>query len=624
MVTSICKDVYKAGILQEKIEREKMGLDNKAIETLAVNAVKNSIVTSEYLDQFIAENDKEPSWDGFVYIYRNKSKKKSNLKGRMPVQVKGTECEDHSKSKISFSMSTIDLRNYLYDGGCILFVVYIGNKGLTNKIYYVELTPIKLRQLLIEANKQDDKTVYLKEFPNDNNKKATIFFNCLENCRKQASFIEGKLLTLEELEQQGVLENLVIPISGVGIEDPQMALIKNEVYIYAKIKGSSIPQPLNMILKNVCTQQTIDAMITIGDKLFYTKYNIVKAENEVTWCFGESFTMKFYGEGKPCKINYKNSDKIRVMAKDLDFMLEYLANGYFMINNIKIPFDYSGMKSSNFNVEEEKEHLNFAKNVVKVLDMLGCSEDIDINDMNDEDWRNLSRLITAFLDKKPVKGLKEDLPSVICLKVGKLRFAVYLKKCEEKGTYQIYDFFKTYIPVVFEDKNNIGEMLTISQFGILREKDLLTISNIDFDVLLPSFQEVEHNYETYNRANWFLIELLNAFDKARGSRKDQILKTSIDFSNWISEAPDEEFDYQVKLLNKLQTVKRWRDFNNDEITILYNLVENPDTREDCIVGAYLLLGLQQAAEIHFAKLTEEEQKNFKEFPIYHFWKIENS
>ena len=215
-----------------------MGLDNKAIETLAVNAVKNSIVTSEYLDQFIAENDKEPSWDGFVYIYRNKSKKKSNLKGRMPVQVKGTECEDHSKSKISFSMSTIDLRNYLYDGGCILFVVYIGNKGLTNKIYYVELTPIKLRQLLIEANKQDDKTVYLKEFPNDNNKKATIFFNCLENCRKQASFIEGKLLTLEELEQQGVLENLVIPISGVGIEDPQMALIKNEVYIYAKIKGS--------------------------------------------------------------------------------------------------------------------------------------------------------------------------------------------------------------------------------------------------------------------------------------------------------------------------------------------------------------------------------------------------
>ena len=41
-------------------------MDKKAIETLSVNAVKNSIVTSEFLDQYIADNDKEPSWDGAV------------------------------------------------------------------------------------------------------------------------------------------------------------------------------------------------------------------------------------------------------------------------------------------------------------------------------------------------------------------------------------------------------------------------------------------------------------------------------------------------------------------------------------------------------------------------------
>ena len=100
-----------------------MPLNSKSIETLSVNAVKNSIVTSEFLDQFIADNDKEPSWDGFVYIYGDKSKKKSTLKGRMPVQVKGKECDDHSKETISFSMTTVDLKYYLYDGGCVLFVV---------------------------------------------------------------------------------------------------------------------------------------------------------------------------------------------------------------------------------------------------------------------------------------------------------------------------------------------------------------------------------------------------------------------------------------------------------------------------------------------------------------------
>lgn len=134
-----------------------MSLDSKAIEILAVNAVKDSIVTSEYLEPFISENDKEPSWDGAVYIYGDKFKKKNTLKGRMPVQVKGKQCNDQLKcnnqlkSEISYLISTVDLRNYLHDGGCMLFVVYIYNRGETNKIYYSELTPIKLRRLLDES-----------------------------------------------------------------------------------------------------------------------------------------------------------------------------------------------------------------------------------------------------------------------------------------------------------------------------------------------------------------------------------------------------------------------------------------------------------------------------------------
>ena len=156
------------------------------------------------------------------------------------------------------------------------------------------------------------------------------------------------------------------------------------------------------------------------------------------------------------------------------------------------------------------------KKVVKVLDLLGCTDDININDMQPEDWRNLNRLIVAFIDKKPVSGLKHDLPPVCCVKVGKLRFVVYLKKSggSNSGKYEVYDFFKTEFSVAFDDKD--GNKLPISQFCILHTQDFLTLSNMDFDVLLPSFQKAEHHYETYNRANWFLLELLAAYDKAEG------------------------------------------------------------------------------------------------------------
>ena len=202
-----------------------MLLDRKAIETISVSAVRNSIVTSPFLDQFIADNDKEPSWDGNVYIYEDTSKKKNKLKGRLPVQVKGKICADFSADEISYSMDVSDLRNYLYDGGVVLFVVYMNASGTATQIYYSELTPLKLRFELDNAKAQKSKTVKLKKFPEDGNKKATIFLNCLQNCQKQASFTDAKLYSLEELEKTGLLESLTIPLVGAGVFDPKMLLV---------------------------------------------------------------------------------------------------------------------------------------------------------------------------------------------------------------------------------------------------------------------------------------------------------------------------------------------------------------------------------------------------------------
>lgn len=596
-----------------------MALKKKDIEIISVSAVKNSVVVCEFLEPIINERDKDPSWDGEILIYKNKTKKKEYLKGRMPIQVKGTECENHSKREISFLMSTVDLRNYLYDGGCVLFVVYIGNGGLTNKIYYVELTPIKLRQILEEAKGQRSKTVYLKEFPSDNNKKATIFLNCLQNCQKQASFTEGKLLSLEELQKLGKVENIFIPVAGVGIKDTEMALFDNELYLYAKIKDSSIPQPIKMLPKDIQTETDVAAKITIDDRLFYTEYKVIKKANTVTLLFGHSFKVEFNKENQRCNINYKNSDNIRDLAKDLDFILTYIDKGYFKINDEVVPFDYDEADFSKFKTKRQIDILTAAQNIVKVLDMLGCDEDINRKDIDDEGWRNINRLITAFIYKKPIDGLKENLSPLSSIKVGNLRIAICLKKCEKPGEYEVYDFFKTELSVAFEDES--GKMIPISQYSILKANDFLTISNMNFDVLLPSFQKSELHKETYARANLFLLELLNAYDDAVDeTKKKKILNVCEGFSDWLFDIDEEYLDYPTRLLNRLQTIKRRRSLNIEEVSALYELIENKVTYEEAVIGAYLILDNQQAAEIHLSRLTKERQDAFKEFPIYRFYK----
>ena len=115
-----------------------------------------------------------------------------------------------------------------------------------------------------------------------------------------------------------------------------------------------------------------------------------------------------------------------------------------------------------------------------------------------------------------------------------------------------------------------------------------------------------------------MLELLEAYDKSNS--KVELLSVARAFSDLIFALNDEILPYDVKLLNRLQIEKRERSLTIDEVKELYQVIEAPDVREAVLVGAYLLLGQQTAAELHFEKLDEGLQKEFKKYPIFHFWK----
>lgn len=595
-----------------------MTLDKKAIETISVNAVRSSIVTSPFLDQYIADNDREPSWDGHVYIYEDTSKRKNKLKGRLPVQVKGRVNADFSFDEISYSIEVSDLRNYLYDGGAVLFVVYINNIGTATQIYYLELTPLKLRILLDEAKEQKTKTVKLKKFPTDGNKKATIFLNCLQNCQKQSSFTDAKLYSLDELEKTGLLEGLTIPLVGAGVFDPQSLLLTSEAYLYANIKGSAIPQPVEFLSNMMLfTQEEIVKDVIIDNVIYYTKYHVIKSAENTTVRFGESFSMTFENDKAGCKINYKNSSKIRVLVADLGFLLNYIEKGYFQVDDVRFPFDATGANFKNFDIDQERDRLLFAQRSVKTLDMLGCREDIDLSTLSEGDMRNLTRLAVAFIDKEPVSGFKPNLPPVLLMPIGDLKFALVFRKRKKPGEYSVFDFFRSDINIAYEDSN--GEMIPTSQYAILHAADLLKIQNIRPELFLPSFQKVETD-DKYTRANWFLLELLEAYDKSNDTRQD-LLKAAGELSKWLFDVSENYLDYHVKCLNRYQVLKRERGLNIDEIAELWKIAEDNTADDIYKLGAYLLLDQQIPAEHYFAKLSPKMQNEFREYPIFRYFRV---
>lgn len=64
--------------------------DSNNIEGIAVRAVQEYFSSSSVVDaEHLKTGDKELAWDGELHLFKNGEKKKENLIGMIPTQVKG-------------------------------------------------------------------------------------------------------------------------------------------------------------------------------------------------------------------------------------------------------------------------------------------------------------------------------------------------------------------------------------------------------------------------------------------------------------------------------------------------------------------------------------------------------
>lgn len=581
-------------------------------EIVATSAVKLSIAQTDILVPFINEGDREPSWDGTVYIHKDKSRSKDGLK-RVSVQVKGKACASFAEKEINYPVNLIDLKNYLYDGGVIFFVVYIADNGNSTKIYFNTLTPIKLRMLVGNGEKQGSLEVKFKEFPADNIKKISIFLNFYEDKSKQASFVFGKLPTLDELQEQNILEAITFSVTAYGDDkrDPKRALFNNEIYLYARIKGSGVLQPVEMLPEGIHTSECITQPISANGFLFYKNYQLVRSQGNDTFIFGKSFKLQHKDNSPTWNINYKPAGKLSERIHDMTFMKNVMEANSFCIRDSAFPINPTHQELKQFDIADHNRQLEDLKEISKALNLFGVDSDLDIDIMTDKDWANCARLVQAAIDKQPVRGLNRELNNILVLDVANLHLALVFEKTDEEGTYNIYDFFKTRFDVAVKDEN--GEKIPVSQYYLLQKSQYVTLSNIQYDTVLASFKEISN----HDQINFSLLEMLLAYDESADSR---LLEAIIDISKWLLDASDSTLPYEIRLLNWLQSVKRQRQLANEEKWALCSITEKDGQREDILVGAYLLLENQVAAELHFERMDSEIQENFTKYPIYRYWK----
>lgn len=594
-------------------------MDTKKIEDISVSALNLALNKSDRLNPFISSNDKEPSWDGSVHVLypsidSNLNISKDMIMGRVPIQVKGTR-RKLPKKNITFQVNLSDLKNFQKEAGAIYFVVFIDENNET-KIYYSDLLPVKLNRIFRNSKAKKKITIQLKELPNNTLELEKIFYKFLDNNLRQARLSDNELISLIDIENDNDFKELNFFNTRLPGESLYRFIFDDEVYAYAIIGENKIAQPIKEILTNITLSYDYQVDIKIQDKTYYKVIRAFKSKNQEKIKIGNSIYIVIT-ENDTMYTQIDLSNNIREIVRDLDFIISALDNKGFYFDNAFIDFDISNKSDGDFDLNYERERLDFFKKCTQMLDDMKCYDDFNIKDLSINEWTNLTTLVYSIIDGNKIK--MDSDKSIIVRPVNIGLYSVLIIAVKQNDEYLLYDYNRVeFDHFYFSSVDDPSKKFDTSKYLILDSDLLSKISNLNYYLIKKSFKSIQDLNIKYSDSTHFLLEVLKASDICTNeNHKKDLLLFAEDFSYWIFENDPNENNYYTNKLNYYQTLKRQNKLTDIDRTNLIKI----DKEVPGIIYKYaanLLLDRYEDALYYLNELTEDDKSYITELPISFF------
>ncbi len=585
-------------------------------EIIGTTAVKNVIAKTDYAESYINDKEKEPTWDGSIYLYSKPGDKhnKADLICRVPVQIKGCKKSKINRTSIKYSVERSDLSNFLKDGGAIFFVVYFNKNGTEEKIYYKLFLPYDLITLLDRDPKCKSCSVEFKPFPDDPMEITNILnFFAIHKEKQAAIRSKDQLISLEKLTKKEKVSKINFTLtSHQPIGNPILFMFTHETYLYA-ITPAGFNIPIGHLKKLLAAQETRNMSISIGDKVYYNNCKIQYEKDCIRFLIGKSTTITSYNNENKMSFNFKFRGSLSERILDGEFFLDLMDKRGLLANGIFLPFVPTD--SDNFKRDDFCKKIKIYKEAQQVLQFHDVHEELNMDNLSDTDSRMLSLLVDAY-NGNEVRLADIGQPFGF-INVGNLKILISAKKNEETGLFQIFNFYESMFRLFIKDEHEKMHIVPLP-LG-LRKEDMVNCSNFSKEKIIREFAEVQYNPITSESITLWLLELLKAYDM---SKKSCLLEIAHSIVQLIKQN-DMHIDKHTVRLNELQIIKRERILNVDEKAELYKIISDAKDNIEIQIGAYILLGEADEAKKLLNSLPEERQQLFREYPIYFLINAEN-
>lgn len=586
------------------------------IEIIATASIERLMSRNSYLKSVINNNDKIPVWDGEVIVYgtKNSNKKKENLIGRVPIQIKGHRVENINNPNlqaIKFRVVKEDMKKYLTDGGVIYFVVYIDEAA--ERIFYSSLLPLDLERLIKKYSRQNSFEIEFKPLPSMEIELADIFLDFIRNRKEQqGTLIPGILYTYDieklgdEIQEFKFSYSTIEPKGSV----PFRELTTRDFYLYAKPKGIGNPIPFERVSNAIINIQN-EFKISVGKKVYYKNAFVQWEKGQSRIVCGKSVKINMVNindcEVGTFNINIKFKGTLREQLNDLYFMEALTKSEKLVMDGHSIP--YGNFKFDN------KEHLfdriSNLELLKQRLEYYGVKTDFDLEFITEEDNFKISFLIDEKPSMKRYKiDLTEEGAGVLRLEIANISILLFVEKNMEEGHYKISSYFEN----TWEAKYyfyETTERIQMSRFLILVKKDLL-VDNINARKIIEDIKSNHSGNKNIAYVNIFLLEAIKAYDEC-GPRQIELKYLIDNLSRWLYNESREDHLF----LNLAQVKYRLGTLDKDDID---KVVEIGNLNKDSIeiqIGVAILLKKNEEAEALIKDMDPELKNLFTSYPIYH-------
>lgn len=570
------------------------------IEKGAIEALKRTIRLHSRMDDYLQSNDKEPSWDGDIYLYSNEDLKAEHIEYIVSTQVKGKNDETLlNRNNITYPVQYKHLRNYLNNGGICYFVIVISDNGERTSIFYNSLTPIKLASYLKgtdEKGAEQTKNIPLNRLKNnDKNELHKVLLQFGHDSKEQGTGeLVRKALSFKDLPKIDSIRTTTFVSDN---EEAIRMMSTGEACLFGHVSESDIWVPFSydtQIRMDLSPHKIFNDTFGVDGQAFYSSYELFKnKEGSFIVKLSQNLSINM----DKCTFSFKTVTELEKVMRDVHFLKAMQQGSTLCIGKRKIA-DYSNAKFDS-RMEEVMSDISemYAATIrynIKICERLEC--------FTEDDWNAMYELVKLHRGKIIPKN---ETAWHIWKWRGKV-IPFFIAKTEEGEVFTENSLCMN--KYVIKAQGRKGEYVVPPFINFKRDiwEKLFDINEGD---ILKQLEKSEVNEETEGNFSLLFLEILSAYDSTNNEKY-------YDISKWIS---DKLFlfdsDNAYWKINRIQLLKRKRELSEEEMKELEDM-EQATNDEKLLCAVNILLENKRNAKRILDGMSEENRKAFIKYPIY--------